>query len=77
MNFSCVLMMTSGQKMFPHWLIKVTMPRAAHAAFMFGRTKRKNAPNSPLPSMRAASSRSLGKPIICWRIRKTPKPVTW
>ncbi len=49
------------------------MASAASGGLLSGSTRRRNVPNSPEPSMRAASNNSSGKVRMNWRIRKIPK----
>ncbi|MNT71550.1 hypothetical protein D3C72_2100450 [compost metagenome] len=67
---------TSGHKKAFQAVTKVKMPRLASAGAESGSATRQKVPHGPSPSIRAASSSSVGKARKLWRIRKMPKAPT-
>ncbi len=61
----------AGQKYSFHALMNRTMPSAASAGRRLGTTTVHSVDQEDRPSMRAASSSSLGKLSMCWRSNRT------
>ena len=69
---SSVVVITSGQRKFTHWNMKVKMPSTTIAGFISGSTILRKIWNSLAPSSRAASTRPSGSVEMNCRIMKTP-----
>ncbi|MCY1241131.1 hypothetical protein D9M72_540180 [compost metagenome] len=69
---SSVCATTSGHRKLFQDPRKVRMPRVASGGPHRGMTIRRNVRSSPAPSIRAASIRESGMPMMNWRMRNTP-----
>ena len=67
---------TSGQSRFFQASMNANRPSVARAGFASGKEMVQNTRQGPAPSIRAASSSSLGTVRKYCRIRKTPQTVT-
>ncbi len=76
MNRSGLFSSTNGKRKEFQTSSAAMMASAASPGFRFGRMTRKKVRNRPQPSIRAASSSSLGRLITNWRIRKTANGFT-